>query len=83
MPKLLLATGGLLLAFLVLDSASEVLAQRGGGAYWGPFSRGNSSGASTFPSGCASGYILRPGGCERLTKPAPAASRKRYRRSSQ
>jgi hypothetical protein len=30
----LLATGGVLLAFLVLDSASEVLAQREGGAFW-------------------------------------------------
>jgi hypothetical protein len=35
MHKLLLATGGLLLTLLVLDSASEVLAQREGGAFWG------------------------------------------------
>ena len=50
-----LATGGLLLAFLVLDSASEVLAQREGGAFWGPFAHGGSHGASTAPSGCAPG----------------------------
>jgi len=67
MHKVLLTTGGLLLAFLVLDSSNELLAQREGGAYWGAFSRGGSSGASMFPSGCAPGYILRPGGCERLT----------------
>ena len=53
MHKLLLTTGGLLLALLVLDSASEVLAQREGGAFWGAFSRGGSHGASMFPSGCA------------------------------
>jgi hypothetical protein len=67
MHKLLLTTGGLLLALLVLDSASEVLAQREGGAFWGPFAHGGSHGAFMFPSGCAPGYILRPGGCERLT----------------
>jgi hypothetical protein len=66
MHKLLLTTG-LLLALLVLDSGSEVLAQREGGAFWGAFSRGGSSGASMFPSSCAPGYVLRPGGCERLT----------------
>jgi hypothetical protein len=40
MHKLLLATGGLLLALLVLDGSNELLAQREGGAYWGAFSRG-------------------------------------------
>ena len=48
MHKVLLTTGGLLLAFLVLDSASEVLAQREGGAFWGPFAHGGSHGASMF-----------------------------------
>jgi hypothetical protein len=66
MHKLLLVAG-LLFALLVLDSSKEVLAQREGGAFWGAFSRGNSIGASLFPSGCAPGYILRRGGCERLT----------------
>jgi hypothetical protein len=64
---LLLPVAGLMFAVLVLDSATEVLAQREGGAFWGAFSRGDSSGASMFPPGCAPGYILRPGGCERLT----------------
>jgi hypothetical protein len=67
MHKLLLTTSGLLLALLVLDSASEVLAQREGGAFWGPFAHGGSHGASMFPASCAPGYIPRPGGCERLT----------------
>jgi hypothetical protein len=63
----LLPVAGQLFALLVLDSLNEALAQREGGAFWGAFSRGGSSGASMFPSGCAPGYILRPGGCERLT----------------
>jgi hypothetical protein len=35
-----------LLAFLVLDSASEVLPQREGGAFWGPFAHGRSHGTN-------------------------------------
>jgi hypothetical protein len=45
----LLPVAGLLFALLVRDSSNEVLAQREGGAFWGAFSRGNSSGASMFP----------------------------------
>jgi hypothetical protein len=49
MHKLLLATGGLLLALLVLDSSNELLAQREGGAYWGAFSRGAQAAPPCFP----------------------------------
>jgi hypothetical protein len=73
----LLPVAGLLFGLLVLDSLNEVLAQRERGAFWGAFSRGNSSGASMFPSGCAPGYILRPGGCERLTSVKAKKPRKK------
>jgi hypothetical protein len=72
-----LPVAGLLVALLVLDSLNEALAQREGGAFWGAFSRGNSSGASMFPSGCAPGYILRPAGCERLTSGKAKKTRKK------
>jgi hypothetical protein len=77
MHKLLLATGGLLLAFLVLDSAREVVAQREGGAFWGPFAHGGSHGASTAPSGCAQGYITRDQRCDQPTRQATKPRAKR------
>jgi hypothetical protein len=73
-----LATGGLLLAFLVLDSESELLAQREGGAFWGPFAHGGSHGASTAPSGCAPGYITRDPRCDR---PARQATKPQHKSS--
>jgi hypothetical protein len=79
MHKLLLTTGGVLLALLVLDSASEVLAQREGGAFWGPFAHGGSHGASTAPSGCARGYISRDPRCDRPARPTTSTRQAKRR----
>jgi hypothetical protein len=65
-----------LLAFLILDSAgSRALAQREGGAFWGPFAHGGSHGAATGAPGCAPGYITRNPRCDQMIRPGVSRPR--------
>jgi len=48
---------------ILLMLGAPALAQREGGAFFGPFATGNSSGGNFGPTGCVPGYITKDPRC--------------------
>jgi len=64
---------------ILLMLGSPALAQREGGAFFGPFATGNSSGGNFGPTGCVPGYITNNPRCNQA--PAPQKVRRKVRTS--